>query len=156
MFHDRKRSNKSTLPNFLDEFIAIFCEGLISLESVAKQLSKDSAVVEETPHDMYIQALRSVEKIDPKTAHRIYNDCEEALYFQKACLTNMHPKSLKRDWLLNRFTASMLAFALASDTRDDLSFCLAPLMDIASFAMSNDIIDFQTWDELFLYAYSKT
>tara|TARA_A100001391_G_C5068676_1_gene277783 strand:+ start:889 stop:1353 length:465 start_codon:yes stop_codon:yes gene_type:complete len=150
-----KDPTRAPFPNFLEEFIAIFCEGLISLESVATQLSKDSAVVEETPHDMYIQVLRSVEKIDPTTAHHVYHDCEEALYFQNACLTNMDPKSLKQDWLLNRFTASMLAFALASDTRDDLSFCLSPLLDIASFAMSHDIIDFQTWDELFRYAYSK-
>lgn len=141
--------------NFLNEFIEFKGEGLISLDSIAKQLSFDSAVVEETPTELYLKVLHSKGKVDQAVARRVLSDCDEALYFQQACLHKMLSKSVQRDLLLNRFVSSMLAFALASDLTEDLSFYLSPILGIAHFANKNNIIYSGDWDELFKYAYSK-
>lgn len=146
---------KRTFAHLLNEFIKFYGEGLISLDSIAKQLSFDSAVAEKTPPELYLQVLQLGGKVDSAIAHRVLNDCEEALYFHQACLDGMLEKPLPRELLLNRFTASMLAFALASDTTEDLSFCLSLILEIAHFAIKNKIIYCADWDELFHYAYSE-
>jgi hypothetical protein len=147
--------SNSSFSNFLNDFIRFEGEGLISLESIAKQLSSDSTVVEETPPELYLKVLLTEDELDPKIALRVLNDCKEALYFQQACLRSMLEESIQRDLLLNRFASSMLAFALASDTTDELSYCLSPMLEIAYFANKNNIIDSEYWDELFRYAYSN-